>query len=157
MIGLLEIYRRAENGSAISAESFDLDVVYATAHKVCEKYNIVYDPKNPVPSDDDLADRTFQAAVDFVVEAGVYCPDTASLIKFSKDEVDQAVADAPGRCTMGEHPDRFTWTPRKPDSNLAPWYHIGAGIAVSDEHILFNLAKAYAQIKQSNSVSISAT
>ncbi len=156
MIGLLEIYRRAENGPRISAESFDLDVVYATAHKLCEKYNIVYDPQNPVPSDDDLADRTYQAAIEFVVEAGVYCPDTARLIKFSKDEVLQAVADAPGSCTMGEDPDRFTWMPQKPDNNLAPWYHLGAGITVTDERILFNLAKGYSQIKQVNSVSIAA-
>ena len=156
MISLLEIYRRAENGPAISGESFDLDVVYATAHKVCEKYNIVYTPQNPVPSDDDLADRTFLAAVDFVVEAGIYCPDTGRVIKFCKDEVYQAIADAPGHCTMGEDKDRFTWMPQKPDNNLAPWYHIGAGITVSDERILFNLAKAYTKIEQTNSVSIAA-
>ncbi len=38
-------------------ETFDLDVVFANASKLCEKYKIEYDPENPVPSDYDLADR----------------------------------------------------------------------------------------------------
>jgi methylamine--corrinoid protein Co-methyltransferase len=140
----------------MSAETFDLDVVYANARKVCEKYKIVYDPQNPIPSDDDLADRVFQAALDFVADVGAYCPDTSSVIKFTRDEALEAVANARGRCIMGEGKDRYVWTPRKPDSNTAPWYHVGTGIVNTDERISSNLVKAYAGIKQANSMSVPA-
>jgi len=156
MIGITEICRRIENGPKMSAECFDLDVVFANATSLCEKYGILYDPKNPVPSDDDLADRTFQAAVDFAVDTGVYCPETRSIIKFTRDEVLEAVSNSHGRCIMGEDDDRYEWTPRLPDSSTKPWYHVGTGIVNTDERIAFNLVKSYAGIKQANSVSVPA-
>jgi len=153
---MTDICRRIQNGPRMTAETFDLDVVFANARKLCEKYKIVYDPKNPVPSDDGLADRIFQAAVDFVAESGVYCPDTSSAMTFTRDEVLEAVANSRGRCVMGEGKDRYEWTPRLPDSNTQPWYHVGTGIINTDERVAFNLVKSYAQIKQANSVSVPA-
>jgi methylamine--corrinoid protein Co-methyltransferase len=156
MIDLLEICRRAQTGPKMTAETFDLDVVFANARKLCEKYTIVYDPNTPVPSDDDLADRTFKAAVDFVVQVGVYCPDTSSVIKFTRDEVLEALSNSSGRCVMGEGKDCFIWTPRLPDSETQPWFHVGTGIVNTNEQIAFNLASSYARIKQANSVSVPA-
>ncbi|MHC4983623.1 MAG: monomethylamine:corrinoid methyltransferase [Planctomycetota bacterium] len=156
MIGMSEICHRAQAGPAMSQQAFDLDVVYATAKELCDKYKIKYDPKTPVPADDDLADRVYQAAVDFVVAVGAYCTDTSSVIKFTRDEVLQAVANARGRCVMGEGKDRFVWTPRLPDSDTKPWYHVGTGIVNTDERIAFNLVRDYALIAQTNSVSVPA-
>ncbi len=156
MISMSEICRRAQTGTSIKAEDFDLDVVFANARRLAEKYNIVYTPKRPVPSDDDLADRTYQAAIDFVVDTGVFCPDTNKIITFTRDEVLEAVANSRGRCIMGEGKDKFEWTPRLPDSDTKPWYHVGTGIVATDERVAFNLVKAYAEIKQANSVSVPA-
>lgn len=156
MIGISEICRRLEAGQRMAAEVFDLDVVFANAKRLCEKYKIVYDKASPVPSDDDLADRTFQAAIDFVIETGVFCPDTSSVIKFTRDEVLGAVANSRGRCVMGRGKDRYEWTPRLPDSDTKPWYHVGTGIVNTDERIAFNLVRSYAGIKQANSVSVPA-
>jgi len=156
MIGLSEICRRARTGEAMSQETFDLDVVFGNAAKLAEKYKIKYDPKTPVPSDDDLADRMYQAAVDFIVDTGVYCVDTGTVMKFTRDEVLDAVANSRGRCIMGEGKDRFVWSPRLPDSDTQPWYHVGSGIVNTEERIAFNLVKAYAEISQANSVSVPA-
>lgn len=156
MLGLTEVCRRLQAGPTMSAETFDLDVLFATARELCQKYEIAYDRRNPVPSDDRLADRVYAAAVDFVAQAGVYCPDTSSVMRFTRDEVLQAVAKSPGRCVMGEGKDRYIWTSRKPDSNIAPWYHVGTGIINTDERIAFNLTRAYAGIRQANSVSVPA-
>jgi methylamine--corrinoid protein Co-methyltransferase len=156
MIDILEICRRAQTTPKMTAETFDLDVVFANARKLCEQYAIAYDPDTPVPSDDDLADRTFKAAVDFVVQVGVYCPDTSSVIKFTRDEVLEALSNSRGQCVMGEGKDRFIWTPRLPDSETQPWFHVGTGIVNTDEQIAFNLVSSYARIKQANSVSVPA-
>ena len=66
-----------------SEESFDLDRVYSKARKLCDRYGITCDPEFPVPHDDGLADRTFRAAIDFVVEVGAFCPDTGRNIRFT--------------------------------------------------------------------------
>jgi len=156
MIGFVELCRRAQTGPTMDEQTFDLDVVFMTARKLCEKYKIKYDPKTPVPSDDDLADRVYQAAVDFVVAVGIYIPDTNSIVKFERDEVLAAVAHSRGRCIMGEGKDRYEWTPRKPDSDTPPWQHVGAGIVATDERIAFQQTKGYASIPQANSISIPA-
>lgn len=153
MVSLLEVCQRAQTGPMIDQQSFDLDLVYHTANKLSEKYAISYDPENPVPADDDLADRLYQAALDFFCEVGVYCPDTSRIIQFSREEVSEAVDNLPGRCVMGEGKDRFVFTPRKPDSDTTPWFHVGTGIVNTDERIVFNLVNAYANIKQANSIS----
>jgi methylamine--corrinoid protein Co-methyltransferase len=156
MIGFAEVCRRANTGPTMDVQSFDLDVVYMTARQLCQKYKIVFDPKTPVPSDDDLADRVYQAAIDFVVEVGMYVPETHSIVKFERDEVLAAVANSRGRCVMGEGKDRYEWTPRKPDSDKQPWYHVGTGIVATDERVAFQQTKGYASIKQANSISIPA-
>lgn len=156
MLDILEICRRAQSGPRMDHESFDLDVVFATARRLCEKYQIAYDPDNPVPADDGLADRVYQAAVDFVAAVGVYCPDTGRVIRFTPGEALAAIAGARGRCIMGEGKDRHVWTPRKPDSHTQPWYHVGTGIVNTDERIAFGLVSGYAAISRADSVSVPA-
>jgi methylamine--corrinoid protein Co-methyltransferase len=153
MIDITEICRRIQTGPVMDAQSFDLDVVFANARAVCKKHDIVYDRETPVPSDDDLADRVFAAAVEFVEATGFWCPDTQTIAKFSADEVLAAVTGARGWCIMGEGKDRYEWTPRLPDSDTPPWFHVGTGIFASDEKIAFDLVKAYASIPQANSIS----
>ncbi len=156
MLPILEICRRAEAGPRMDQESFDLDVVFANARRLCEQYEIAYDPETPVPSDDDLADRVYQAALDFVAAVGVYCSDTGRVIRFTREEAIAAIAQGRGRCIMGEGKDRHVWTPRKPDSDTRPWYHVGTGIANTDERIALNLVKSYAEISVANSLSVPA-
>jgi len=140
----------------MAQESFDLDVVYATARQLCDKYGIAYRPETPVPSDDELADRVYQAAVDFVVEVGVFCPDTGRVIRFTREEALQAMAQSRGRCLMGEGKERRAWTARKPDSRTEPWYHVGTGIVNTDERIVFQLVSGYAAIDRADSLSVPA-
>jgi len=156
MNSFLEVCQRAQTGPAVDEQSFDLDRVFGVARKLCEQYGIVYDPENPVPSDHDLADRTYQAGLDFLCEVGVYCPDTRRVIRFSREEILDAVANAPGRCLMGEDEDRGAFRPRKPDSDTQPWFHVGTGIVNTDERIAQNLVRAYAGIEQTNSLSVPA-
>ena len=156
MPSLLEVCHRAQTGPRVEAESFDLDYVYATAKKLCAKYGIVCDPANPVPADDDLADRIYQAGLDFFCEVGVYCSDTCRLIHFSRDEVLEVVENSQRQCVMGEGKDRFVFSARKPDSDGRPWLHVGTGIMNTDERIAFNLVRAYGELESARSISIPA-
>ena len=54
--------------------------------RVVGKYGIKYEPQNPVPADDDLADRVWAAGMEFLYETGVYCVDTERRILFSRDQ-----------------------------------------------------------------------
>jgi methylamine--corrinoid protein Co-methyltransferase len=156
VIPFLDVCQRAQTGLQMDERSFDLDRVYQTAGALCAQHGIAYDPDNPVPADDGLADRVYQAAVDFVCETGVFCSDTRRAIEFTRDAVLEALAQSRGRCIMGEGKDRHVFTSRKPDSETRPWFHVGTGIVNTDERIAYNITYANAQLEQANSVSVPA-
>ncbi|MHC4913439.1 MAG: monomethylamine:corrinoid methyltransferase, partial [Planctomycetota bacterium] len=119
----------------MSAESFDLDRLYATLASLVSKYDIKYAPDNPVPSDDALADKVFDAAVDFFVQCGVYIQSTKTVVSFSRQEVSEAMANHNGDCHFGEGKEAQIFRSRKPDSSTRPWCHVGSGIVASTEEI----------------------
>ncbi len=66
------------------------------------------DRSHVVNLDDDLADRVWEAALDFLVECGIFCLDTGRVIQFSRDEIDQILADAPQEVQLGSGEDAVT-------------------------------------------------
>ena len=156
MTDLLEICRRAQQGPTVSEESFDLDCLYATLTRLVKKYDIKYDPDNPVPSDDALADKIFDAAVDFFAECGIYVRSTKTVVHFSRAEITEAVATYDGDCHFGEGKEARIFRSRKPDSSTRPWCHVGSGIVASSEEIASKIVQGNASIKAADSMSVNA-
>ena len=156
MISLLEACDRAQKGPELPVEVFDLDNVYATLKRLVEKYDIRYDPETLVPSDDALADKIFDAALDFFVECGVYFQDTHRVIRFTREEVLEAVAAYNGDCHFGEGKEARVFRSRKPDSSTRPWCHVGSGIVASSEEIAYQIVRGNASIKAADSMSVNA-
>ncbi len=156
MISLLEVCDRAQNGPELPVETFDLENVYATLKRLIDKYDIRYDPQTPVPSDDALADKIFDAALEFFVDCGVYFQDTHRVIRFTREEVLYAVASYNGDCHFGEGKEARVFRSRKPDSSSRPWCHIGSGIVASSEEIAYQIVRGNASIRSADSMSVNA-
>ena len=107
MISFWEVMDRAINsGPLMKMKEFDLKV-YKTASRLVKEYEIRYDPGRPIPSDDDLADRLFQAGLRLYAEVGTYCIDTERVMQFSREELEEALRDL---------------------SRMPDWIEIGEGI-----------------------------
>jgi len=156
MVDLLEIYDRTQRGEVIPQESFDLDYVYATLTSLVEKYGIKYNPNIPVPFDEALADRVFDAAVDFFVECGVYFQPTKTIVRFSREETLNAISGYDGNCHFGEGKEARIFRSRKPDSSSRPWCHVGSGIVASTEQIASQIVYGNASIVAADSMSVNA-
>jgi methylamine--corrinoid protein Co-methyltransferase len=156
MIDLLEICDRAQRGKVIPQESFDLDYVYATMTRLIEKYDIMYNPDIPVPFDDALADKVFDAAVDFFVECGVYFQPTKTIVRFSREETLNALISYDGDCHFGDGKEARIFRSRKPDSSSRPWCHVGSGIVASTEQITSQIVYGNASITAADSMSVNA-
>ena len=61
MLANLELYRRATSGEICAEKDFDLRRFIPAVRRLVKKYGIAYDPATPVPADDDLADRLWEA------------------------------------------------------------------------------------------------
>ena len=127
MISFFEVIRRALNGPYYSERDFDMKVVVPRLRAVVKKYGIRFDPQNPIPHDDKLADDVFQAALELCVETGTYCTDTSRVIRFTKEELLEGLQDAPSAPVFGEGRDRKAMLGRKPESSIPPWCYVGSG------------------------------
>ena len=154
MTNMLDVYERALNGPVMSETDFDMKVFIPRIRQAVKKYGIVYDPHHPVPWDDAAADQLYAAAVDFMVQTGVYCTDTNRIMQFSRAEVLQAVKDHPGRCQVGQGQDARVYGLRRPDDPVRPWFLVGSGIVSSSEEYATNIVEGYASIPEADSINI---
>ncbi len=65
MISFSNVVDRALTGPICTERDFELGIFVPNLRKIVEKYDIKYDPQNPVSADDDLADRVWEAGIEF--------------------------------------------------------------------------------------------
>lgn len=144
MLGFATVVERALNGPICTERDFDLGIFVPNLRKVIEKYGIKYDPQTPVPANDDLADQVWEAAMEFLVETGVYCLDTERRILFTREEIEGALASTPVGVVFGEGKDARVMPRRFPEDKTPPWCSGSGAGPVSSEWNLINIVKTYA-------------
>ena len=153
MINYSAVVGRALTGPLCSERDFDLEIFVPNLRGVLAKYDIKYDPQNPVPADDELADRVWAAAMEFLCKTGVYCLDTERRILFTREEIENAFETGPRGVVFGEDKDAKAMPRRFPEDGTPPWCSVGAaGSPVSNEWYLLNLVKAYAENPMGDSI-----
>jgi len=153
---LLDFMERATTGPIMSENDFNMKTLIPSVRKVVRKYEIRYDRENPVPADNEFADRLFEAAIEFLARTGVYCGATNRVIQMEQGEIRQAVDDFREGSTFGEGRDRRVFQARKPEDERPPWCHVGTGIVASSEEIALAQVAGYGSIPQASSISIPA-
>ncbi len=152
MISFSAIVDRALNGPICTEKEFDLNIFVPNLRKVLEKYKITYDPATPVPSDDALADRVWEAAMEFLLATGMFCLDTERRILFTREEIEGALATGPSGNIFGDGKDARIMPRRYPEDKTPPWISgCGAG-PVSKEEYLINIVKTYAEDSLSDGI-----
>ena len=147
MIPFSTVVNRAFTGPLCREKDFDIKMVAGKLKEVVKKYDITYDPDSPVPSDDALADRVFEAGLEFYADVGTYCPDTERRILFTRDELVEALVTAPENPVFGKGKEAKAFVARKPESPVPPWCFLGtAGGPVSTEEVYLQIVQAHAEI-----------
>jgi methylamine--corrinoid protein Co-methyltransferase len=110
---IFEILERATSGEPITKSDWDLDRIALPVKALVKKYHLAWDPAVAVPADADLADRVFQAGLDLVSSAGVYCGSSGRIIALSRKELEAGLSGMPKEVVFGEGADARTARPRK--------------------------------------------
>jgi methylamine--corrinoid protein Co-methyltransferase len=98
------IVSRSERGPYMKESEYDLTLA-KTVIQLVDQYDLSFDPQILVPSDDELADRIFQAGLDLFLQMGVYNQSTQRRILFSREEIEEAVSAAPNAVVLGTGKD----------------------------------------------------
>jgi methylamine--corrinoid protein Co-methyltransferase len=141
---LQEIFRRSRTGKYMSETEYDLLLARRTQELVKE-LEITYDPQLVCPSDNDMADRVFEAGLRLLTEVGAYHLDTERVIQFTREEVLEALRQAPDTLYLGEGNDMVVAFHRGVEDPNPPLNLTGpAGQACLEENYLEMLV-SYAQ------------
>jgi len=116
----LEVIDRAYSGPIVDEKNFDQVIVAAGVSQVIKKYGIEFNKETIIQFDDDMNDRVWAAAIDFLESCGIYHADTQRLIKFDRREIEAAVEAAPARVTIGEGGDAREFVTRKVEDPNPP-------------------------------------
>jgi len=144
MISLWDVVERCEGGNYVEEDAFDRQVG-RVAREMVGEYDIQYDPECVVPSDDGLADRVYQAALDLFLELGIYCRDTSRVIKFCRDEVEWSLRHAATAITYGQGRDEAQMIFRGVEDPTPPFCMCTpVGTTVAEERFV-PMVQSYAQ------------
>jgi methylamine--corrinoid protein Co-methyltransferase len=142
---LLEVLKRAETGPMITEQDFERKLVAPTARRLVEEYGIQFNGQTIIPSDDDLADRLFQAGLDFAVEVGMFCQDTTRRITWTRTEYEDGLRHCPTEVEMGMDRDAVTARARVPEDTNPPIASGGPVGVVFPEEMFVPVMVAYAR------------
>ena len=114
---LIEVLQRSENGPIIDEADFERKLVGPTIKSLVEKYDVQYTGESYINLDDDLADRVFQAGVEFASLVGIYNQSTNRRITWSRAEIEEAIKNCHAEATLGQGEQQFTILAREPEDS----------------------------------------
>jgi methylamine--corrinoid protein Co-methyltransferase len=141
----LEVLHRAEVGPIIEETDFERRMVAPAIKRSIQKYGIQMVQGAPVPSDDDLADRVFQAGLELAAEIGLYCQSTSRRITWTLAELEEGLRFCPGETIMGFGNDAVVCRARKPEDTTAPVIIGGAYGVPFPEHLFVPIMLSFAK------------
>ena len=105
MLSLLDIAERMQKGPKMDENAWNMGL-FKRMNGLTEKYHLIYPEDGSFFNmDDDLADRAFQAAMEFLADAGVYSISTGRVMHFTDDELSAAIREIPCEIIVGEGRD----------------------------------------------------
>ncbi len=105
MIGFWDVVERCDTGERMKETDYDL-LLYQKVSELTERFDIHFDQNRVVPKDDGLADRAFEAGMQLFLDLGFYCLDTERVVRFSREEVEDALRNSPSQYVWGEGKDQ---------------------------------------------------
>jgi len=128
MISLVEIADRMRNGPRMENREWDM-ALFKKIQELIKEYGIKCptEPSNWINTDESLADAAWKAAVDFVVDMGCFCLNRERVVRFTEEEVKEAIRSMQKEVIMGEGKDTRVWKQHKIEGNeplnVSPGHH----------------------------------
>lgn len=128
MISLVEVVDRMRRGPKLTAKEWDI-ALFKKMAGLAKEYDIRCPSEHSswLNVDDDLADSAWRAAVDFLVDVGCLCLDSERVIRFTEEEVKEAIRSMQSEVRMGVGKDERVWKQHRIEGreplNIAPGHH----------------------------------
>ncbi|MBW2369155.1 MAG: monomethylamine:corrinoid methyltransferase [Deltaproteobacteria bacterium] len=137
-----EIQERSLTGPYCDDNDFLPKIFSPKLKEVIQKYDIKADLSHPVPVDDNMADRLWQAGWELFRDVGLYNTDTHRMIRLSDQEIKEALYSLQDEYRVGEGRDARVWRYRDIEDKNPP-FCIYSGDATCSEALHYSQCVAY--------------
>jgi methylamine--corrinoid protein Co-methyltransferase len=117
---LIDVLDRMEQGPITSEKDFDLKMVSVRTQALVKEYGLKFDGTNIINTDNDMADRCYQAGLALASETGVFCTSNSRRLTWTRREIEQAVKYTPSSMTIGSGRDAINDSHRTPEDSRPP-------------------------------------
>ena len=131
----LDLLDRAQNGTYIPEDEWDLEKVADTTQEIVQKFNLSWDREKIITDDPGLADAVFEGGLELAERIGCYSRSTQRMIKFSQSELISSMNSMPKKLVMGEGKDARILFPREICDDRTPIVWAGNPGAPHPEHL----------------------
>jgi len=129
----------------VTERDFDLNHVSKQVFQLAKEHEINYDRERIIPNDNSLADDLWEAGLSLFLRSGIYYLSTRRIIRFTEDEVKEALRGLAGKIAVGEGKDRREITNRVVEDPKFPTIFAGPFGADVSQEMFIKLNQAYAQ------------
>jgi methylamine--corrinoid protein Co-methyltransferase len=144
-VTVYDVYDRAKTGQKVAENDWDYKIVPQAATALKKKYDVKIDKTKMIPEDPKLIDSLWQAGLEMLETTGIYCIDTGRVVKYTRDEILQAIAGAPDSFIYGEGKEAINVVPRAHSDSKAPIIQGGPTGSPCSEELFLPIHQAYAQ------------
>jgi methylamine---corrinoid protein Co-methyltransferase len=102
---MMDVIDRAYDGPPCEESEFDMKYVAEGVARVIKEYGLQFDKEKIIQQDDEMNDRVWEAALDFLAATGIYNTSTGRRMLFSRDELVEIARQAPSEARIGRGDD----------------------------------------------------
>lgn len=135
MLDIFDLYQKSIEADKIEEKNFDNRILPKKLNELAKEYDITFRPDEIVPQDMDMVDSIFKAAMDLLLDVGIYNISTNSVVKLEESEIKAQLKLLPGEKTYGVGNEKVHVVQREVGDKRAPTTFAGAnGGAISEEY-----------------------
>ena len=150
-IDAYEFYNRAKVGEKCSQDDWDLMHIPMKAAELKQKYGLDFKGEF-IPTNDDMADKLFKAGFDMLLEAGIFVTDTQRIVKYTADEIWDAVLNPQLEFKLGTGRDAVNVRKREVGDKRGPIIQGGPTGSPISEDVFYAVHMSYALEKEVDTI-----
>ncbi len=146
-----DFYDRAKSGEKITQDDWDLMVIPSKTLELKQKYGLDFKGEF-IPTDKDMMDKLFKAGFEMLLECGIFCTDTHRVVKYTEDEIWDAINNADKEFILGTGRDAVRVSKREVGDKKKPIIQGGPTGSPISEDMFVPVHMSYALEKEVDTI-----
>ncbi len=146
-----DFYDRAKVGEKCTQDDWDLMKIPMKAMELKQKYGLDFKGEF-VPTDKEMMGKLFNAGFEMLLDLGIYCTDTHRIVKYTEDEIWDALNNVQKEFTLGTGRDAVHVSKREVGDKKKPIIQGGPTGSPISEDVFMPVHMSYALEKEVDTI-----